>query len=53
MSELAAEAVRQVCSVVAAAQLHGAWHVEGLHHMLRAVSLEPPNRTAAAGKGTR
>jgi hypothetical protein len=51
MSEFAAEAVRQVRSVVAAAQLPGVWRVESLHQMLRAVSPEPASRTAAAGKG--
>ncbi|WIA20437.1 hypothetical protein OEZ85_004848 [Tetradesmus obliquus] len=54
MSEFAAEAVRQVRSVVAAAQLPGVWRVESLHQMLRAVSPEPGSRTAAAaGKGGR
>ncbi|KAF6255266.1 hypothetical protein COO60DRAFT_1641682 [Scenedesmus sp. NREL 46B-D3] len=54
MSEFAAEAVRQVRGVVAAAQLPGVWRVEGLHQMLRAVSPDPPSRTAAAaGKGRR
>ncbi|WIA40740.1 hypothetical protein OEZ86_004424 [Tetradesmus obliquus] len=55
MSEFAAEAVRQVRSVVAAAQLPGVWRVESLHQMLRAVSPEPASRAAAAapGKGGR
>jgi hypothetical protein len=48
MSEFAAEAVRQVRSVVAAAQLPGVWRVESLHQMLRAVSPEPASRAAAA-----
>jgi hypothetical protein len=52
MSEFAAEAVRQVRSVVAAAQLPGVWRVESLHQMLRAVSPEPGSR-AAAGPGGR
>jgi hypothetical protein len=53
MSEFAAEAVRQVRSVVAAAQLPGVWRVESLHQMLRAVSPEPVSRAPAAGKSKR